>query len=240
MDVCVQLFGYDEPMIDEAMDAWAEQPYGRDDQVDFWGCVTPKAPNYHTAKAVERHESFRLFETPRGKLSSRNAAHDEAAGLGYDVIVATDADAPPLDRNVLMDLIEPFRVHGAAATMARPVAHASLPGVLLNASVATARKTIRYLHGQCSAISSYAWQQAGPFDTSIDETDIRSVWREEEYDFYRRLRAVGPIHTVNGRVRNDPRRWECRIKRAVPWLTADGTYCDRSGTETFLVNEQRR
>lgn len=230
----VQVFAYDEPDITDTLDAISDQQAPAWD-VTFEAWVTPA--DGRTLDAVAAHDTFELFESPTGKLSSRNAAHDAVAD---DVIVVWDADAPPRQNDTLSRLLAPYVVRdGVVATNGRPLAPWTLVGVPVNIG-ATLEDTLRpHLHGQLSSFTTDAWRACGPF-AAVSETDIDSVRPTEEFEFRRCLERRGEVVDTDATVLNDTRRHECRI-RSVPGAfgAPQSGYCGRRGSETFNPRRQR-
>lgn len=245
MKVAHQVFSYDEDRLADTLDAWATQHIPEWMDVDHQVGVTPSADpivDDETWVQAETHGLFDAYVTDSGKLTSRNQMHTMAFEEGYDAVVVSDADAPPLDDDVLAKVVAPLDQNRAVATMAEPVYPRSLVGQAAYAVHRVAWRIKPHIHGQCSGFTRGAWEQAGPFDEHIDQTSINDVWFEEEVGFYRRLEGVGPVEKVWGaRVHNDVRRWECRIDRAFePFGIEPSPYCERHGQETFAPSDRKR
>lgn len=246
MRVSVQVFSYDEGYDDlwGTMDAYAgcAEPSWAD--VDYWACVTPKPgqtashPARHP-RAAREHPVFEFFETPKGKLRSRNEAHQSAAESAYDVIVTGDADGPPLTDEYLARLLEPLRDPEVVATNSYPISTGGL-GPVLDLVSGIEDLAMPHMHGQGSAFTSEAWQEAGPFVTP-DETSMHHVRAAEEFGFYRDLKRLGDVRFAPGAlVANDTRRAMCKFHRVRPRRFQDKPYCSRLGTETFHPAGNRR
>lgn len=241
MDISVQLFSFDEPAdrLAGTMDAYAEcdvPPFV--DSITYEACVTPKSTVASHPEAARAHPVFDLVETPAGKLSSRNKAHERAVRSGSDVVVSGDADAPPLTTECLSRLLRPLRSNRVVAANSNPIA-TSGTGPIVNVIAAAEDAARPHMHGQCSAFSVGGWKHAGPFDTEIDQTDIRQVRREEEFRFYRRLSEVGNVVKVHdAKVLNDTRRVTCAIESAGPGRSKY-PFCRRAGEHTFHPSDKR-
>lgn len=183
-----------------------------------------------TMNAAKTVAEWTVYEAPAGKLSARNNAHNHAVTHGADVIVQWDADAPPLGGGVLKALIETAAEDGVALANSTPTARdGSIWGTIVEAGSKIEDVTRPHIHGQCHAMTTEAWQAAGPFDTSLDETAIHEVRAEEEFDFRDRVAEVGEVVDVGqAKVFNDPRRSRC----ALPGLE-DREFCQRRGEDTF-------
>lgn len=185
---------------------------------EVWVTLSPKDKSLCTTwKAALEAEGFDVYEAPEGKLSTRNAAHDHAVAEGADVIVTWDADAPALSDHALRDLVKPFEQNpDVVAVRGVPVSPSSVVGTLENLKRTVGAAIVGHMPGQLSAFTADAWQQAGPFDTNRDETDLQSVWLEEEHAFSNRLADVGEVITAKGaKVHNDSRRTRCKISRSM-------------------------
>lgn len=206
--------------------------------VDYEAWVTLSPPDrdlcdtWQNAMAAENVD---VFEAPQGKLSARNAAHDSAVDRGYDVLFSWDADAPPLHSNVLRSMLRAFEREPA------PVCVNSKPksspdgalGQAIDLLAGVEDVATPHVHGQCHAMTAEAWEQAGPFDELVDQTSLPEVRAEEEFGFWRRMRALGPVvQPPRAVVYNDPRRAYCKI----PFASSD--HCTgRVGT--FEKSEHR-
>lgn len=232
MEIALQLLAFEEPGLTATMDAWADQaePPGYSVSYEVW--VTPSGPKEAcgTWRQAEHHDLFSVHEAPQYKLRARNAAHDSAARRGLDAFIACDADAPPLDRDTLTNLLTPLSRPETAAVVANPVSPTTPAGVYCNLKAYAREYVFRSVHGQCQAITTDAWRQAGPFADDVDHTSMHSVWLEEEYSFGHRLRDVGAVEYVyDAPVYNDTRRQECRWRRGARRHTGD--FCDRPGSD---------
>lgn len=236
MRVALQLPAYDEPRMASTMDAWAAQPvphFVSDISREAW--VTPS--DGRTMQIAREHRGFKAFEAPSGKLPARNEAHDSAVRRGYDVMVAFDADAPPLTENTLPALLQPIYNGEAVATNA----YADAEGGLL-ASVTNARErfkgAIGGVNGRGHAFTRSAWEHAGPF-RQVNDADIKSVWVEEELKFPYRVRQVGPFKRApDARVHRDLRRERCRLAKLKG--DAESPFCERMSGDTTFAPERRR
>lgn len=233
----IQVFAFAEPGLKETLDAYANctRPAGWD--LSYTAAVTP-APvdvwevRMHHAEIAADHDVFVYRPTPPGKLASRNTAHNQAVQRGADVIVAGDADAPPLDDDYFIELLEWFDQPEVVATNARPVATGGPIAVLTNAAGWAHDLVVPHMNGQGHAIAVDAWTRAGPFSEQAElERDVKRVRLEEEFEFRKRLEAVGRVVDTGARVHNDTRRTKCRLRRALGM--EPGPYCRRLGTHSF-------
>lgn len=232
----IQVFALDEPDLKRVLDAYAEctRPPGWD--LVYKACVTP-APaagaHHHRVDVADAHPVFDLEVTPPGKLASRNHAHDGAVDAGVDAIVAGDGDGPPLEADYLVELLAPFANTDVVATNATPVAPSTPIGVATNLVGWTHDAIVPHMNGQGHAISADGWLAAGPFDEAA-EADRRAheVRLEEEFEFRRRLEAVGDVVDTRARVHNDTRRTRCHLERLLLGEAHD-PYCQRIGAASF-------
>lgn len=254
MRVVVQVFALAEPELERTLDAYATCSVpSYVSTVRYEACVTPRsaisastlldgeaATTLHELVASDvatarRHPVFELVETPPGKLASRNRAHAAASRAGYDVIVAGDGDAPPVDESYLEELLAPLANAGAigANGFSRP---GTLGGWLLQPARRLDLMVRKPLYGRSSAISTTGWEAAGPFRVGdVDQRDVVDVRQEEEFAFRRRLEDVGSVVDVaEARVYNDNRRYNCSLDRGFNRFGRPITgYCKRIGTESF-------
>lgn len=241
MDVAVQIPAIDEPpdsfrrMIRETLAASTET---FNPTYEAW--VTPVEKRDRTAR-VAREEGLDVYEAPEGKISTRNAAHDHAFETGHDAVIEIDADAPPLNDDALDAMIEPLYDDSIAAVNSIPMAmrdpdwEFSVVGAVVDIGGFLEDVFIPHFHGQCGAFREDAWRHAGPFDESVDQKNSVKIRREEEYDFYWRLRECGDVvYPKRARFYNDPRRHVCHTK-----IFGDADYCDRRGELTFEPSSER-
>lgn len=235
MDVAIQVAAFEEPGLAGTLDAWAAQPVPEWATVSYEAWVTPSGPKgaCGTWQQAADHDTFTVREAPQYKLRARNAAHESALDRGIDAFVSCDADAPPLSDRTLSNLLDPLRSRGTVASVSNPVSPSNPIGIYSNLKAYAREFVFRSVHGQCHAVTTDAWRQAGPFADDIDHTTLHSVWMEEEYGFGNRLRDVGRVeYAYDAPVRNDIRRAECRWRRAAGKAT--GEFCDRAeGEKTF-------
>lgn len=234
MNVALQLFAYDEgyDRVYDTMDMWADQY--TDHHIDYFGCVTPK-PGGMTVDAVLDHPDYELIETPKGKVSSRNYAHDMV--MEYDVIVTTDADAPPLSDDTLYNLLYPYRDVDVVATNAN-VSSPGIFGLAVNTLGRVEDAARPHMHGQCSSFTTDAWEVCGPFDESVDQTNVGDVRSVEEFGFYSDLDMLGKvIYCHDAPVFNDTRRVYCKFD-STPFVEPKHEWCQRIGVDTFDVDEE--
>lgn len=239
----VQVFAFDEPLVDATLDGIANQTVPAGWTVDYEAWVTPAADGPGadvTVQVAEDHPIFEAHVAPVGKLASRNEAHWGAVDGGADAVVAWDADAPPKHQSVLAAILGPLGTdEGVVAVNGRPRSPRSPVGVV-NRVAERLEDTFRpHLHGQLSAVSAYGWGEAGPFRVDdLDQTKIEQVRAEEEFAFRRRLEAVGSVaEAPEAVVLNDVRRAECRVARAYNRFPGEypmDPYCQRAGVKTFM------
>lgn len=181
-----------------------------------------------TMMAAESVPEMEVFEAPVGKLSARNAAHSHAVTRGYDVIVSWDADAPPEHDGVLAALLSAFDDPDVVAANSIPTAlnrHRSLLGIGIDLFGAFEEVAFPHINGQAHAFTADAWEAVGPFDDSIDQTEMVKVRGEEEFGFGRKLRQYGKVvQPPSAKVYDDPRRIHCRFP-----IGERPPYCDTLG-----------
>lgn len=243
MKAVVQIPMYHEPEPEVALEAISSQqpPPGWDVEFEAW--VTPRTAHPRddgTYLAAESVAGIETFEVPGGKLTARNRAHDHAVGNGADVVVTWDADAPPLHDDALANLLEPYSDPDVVATVGEPVPPPSVIGTALALKKAVQRPFTQQIHGQLSSFRSGAWEAAGPFATDLRENSLLAVWMEEEFKFGHRLRQQGRVEYVHAaEVRDDTRRWACRLSEPFAFSGREPPARCRSmgGAETFEVGE---
>lgn len=216
----VQVPAFVEPNIDVALAGIATQTPPPGWMVDVEAWVTMDQHDNETWRLANADPGVSAHEAPPGKLSARNAAHDWAVSLGADAVVTWDADCYPANANVLTELLAPLD-DGAAAVNGKPVPAGVTPFGMVNRVMSAVEDAIwPHMHGQLSAIPAETWRAAGPFDDSLDQTDGIAVRNEEEFDFYSRCAALGPVPTA-GRavVYETPRRSLYRFNKATRRLS---------------------
>lgn len=225
------------------LEAIAAQPAPSDWTLDREVWVTLDEPDDPTWEIPASMPEFDVLEGPAGKLSTRNAAHDNAVARGADAFVVWDADTTPRTNEVLGSILNSLAEPRVAAVNSRTRAEATFLGRGWDLISGLFETFVPFLHGQCHGMTAEAWEHAGPFDESIDQMDIHTVWMEEEYGFYRRLEEVGEIaHPVDVVVESDTRRLDCRIDRA--WNLLDGRpldqWCGERGEKSFAPSHPTR
>lgn len=235
MDVALQIPAFDEgqemvPTLESITDQRVPEYVHR---ISYEAWVTPS--DGQTLAAAESVDAFDVFEAGEGKLTARNEAHDSAVERGFDVIATWDADNPPRSDDTLENLLEPFRDPSVSAVNGNPVSQWHLWGTLENLARPVHRAVANHIHGQLSAFTADAWAHAGPFDTTIDQTELQTVWSEEEKDFAARLREHGEmVHATGATVVNDSRRTKCRFQRiGHRFGRTPDSWCLERGEKTF-------
>lgn len=149
-----------------------------------------------TDKTVELAEPFvdKVIIAPRGKLTARNIAINEAKG---NIIVSVDADSY-YPYHWLNTLLETFNFRHNLSVVA--VSGSTFDRVLPNALYLPAWHLFYYLHlgrnfivGRNSAYYKHAHYLAGGFNEGIDQFDFWKVIREEESLFGQRLSQFGKV-----------------------------------------------
>lgn len=244
---CVQIFSYDEPTLDHTLDAYADCTIPQGWELSYWACVTPRngvtheSIRQHRVEIAREHDVFEYVRTPKGKLASRNYAHDMAVASGADVIVSGDGDGPPMYDGYLERLLAPFDRRGVVATNGR--AKSNTPGLapIVNTAIIVEDNVRPSLMGRGSAFTAGGWQRAGPFDERAEaDKNVRAVRAEEEFAFRRRLEQHGEVVQTRAKVLRDDRRIKCRLyERPLSYLGREpSAFCDRVGTESFQPREE--
>lgn len=238
MRVAVQVFSYRETFDDltRTMDAYAacEIPDFVAD-VTYEACVTPAGITAGHPDAARAHPAFDLVETPKGKIASRNHAHDRGVATGADVIVSGDADAPPVGQEYLTRLLAPFEDPDVVATTG--IQHDDNPVTFWFTHLGYELDMLRNpLYGRSSAVSAGGWDAAGPFRDDVDQSNVYSMRDEEEFDFRERLESVGRVETVrSARVHTNLRRYRCFVEKQYGKIGRKvSPYCQsHTGGDTF-------
>lgn len=242
MHAVIQVPAFREPELDHTLTGISQQypPEGWRVSYEAWVTPTGAKTNCGTWKQAEDHPVFSVHEAPSGKLNARNTAHKHAvAEADADVIVSWDGDAPPVDEHTLQTLLDPLTREDVVAANGRPVFPKSVFGILVD-TASTIDRTIRKpLYGRLSAFTSTAWQAAGPFDTSVDQTDVYSIRREEEFRYRRRLSKIGSVADTPAGVHASLRRPACHLEKAFnqAFDTPESEWCRRRGEETFNTRQ---
>ena len=231
--IYVQVPAFEEPEVHDTLRRIKEQAPAAPGTVTVEAWVTRSEDESGVCSTWQSAQSVPgvgVFEAPSGKLSARNAAHNHALSSGADVIVSWDADAPPVGGSVLSAVAEPALRPGVSLVNSRPVASdGSILGSLIDAG-GRAEDVLRpHAHGQCHAFPASTWEQVGPFNEALDQTNPYAVRQEEEFRFYTEARAIGEVVTADdATVFNDPRRHYCYL----PGME-DDDYCVTLGEDTF-------
>lgn len=149
---------------------------------------------------IAKPYSNKIIITPRGKLTARNIAIDQANG---NIIVSVDADTfYPI--HWLNTLLKPFRdskyqnvigVNGS--TIDKSIT--GVPGPIRN--VLEVVDIVRYpnkMLGRNSAFYKHAYYLVGRFDESINQFNMQNMLAEEEIGFGDRLSKIGRVvHKIN-------------------------------------------
>lgn len=154
-----------------------------------------------TDNTVELAEPYidKIIIAPRGKLTARNIAIQQAKG---DIIVNVDADTKYND-HWLNGLLKPFKesdvvaVNGSTYDFSiKLLGNFNLHGILDYIS----RKTIYITRmvGRNSAMKKNIFDAVGRFNENVNQFNITSIFQEEELDFGDRLAMFGKIVYVPG------------------------------------------
>lgn len=242
MHAVVQVPAYREgDQFPEVLAAIREQDVdGHDVDVEAWVTLSPPGTRADctTWQDAASVDGVTVHEAPEGKLSARNAAHEHAIEAGADAIVSWDADAYPRDDRVLASLLEPLEGDDVVVANSTPLAapfEGNLLATLVDVAGAAEDRVRPHVHGQCHAMTAAAWEQLGPFDESIDQTNVSEVRAEEEFGFYHEAERAGAVVEPDGAViSNDTRRHRCRIQSAAHLGGGRGSFCaSREQAVTF-------
>lgn len=219
--------------------AIVDQPAPSGWTVEFEAWITPDTssveddPTWTIAQSIP---GLDVFEAPSGKLSTRNAAHEDALARGVDAIVVWDSDVRPRSPDVLSALLEPLEQPDVLAVNSVERHPPTVAGFAMDFIFKPIVRGPRYMHGQCHSMTAGAWEQFGPFDESIDQTDIREMWTEEQNRMYDVLDELGTIaQPADAVVVHQNRRMWCKMGKA--WRTIDGRqlepWCQNRGEKSF-------
>lgn len=233
MNVAIQCCAFDEPDVDQTLEAIASHPVPDWHSVALEAWVTP-----HDGETLSKARSVSaadVYEAPQGKLSTRNVAHGHAVSSGADVIVSWDADAPPVKEDSLTKLLSHFDRPGVVAVNGSQRHEGFAAAKLFD--LATHLDTVLYspIYGRFSAFTTDAWESAGPFRTrGVDQTDIVSTRFEEERDFRKRLEREGRvIDDPRASVYGEDRRYRCWKASILPGSETPEFCQSHDGGETF-------
>lgn len=234
MHVAVQVPAYMETDLRATLDAISTQH--RPEYVDtlsYEAWVTPADGTDPSLRDARDHPEFKAFEAPRYKLNARNAAHNSATERGYDTIVSWDADATPRSENSLTRLLNPLQSSRVVASNGM-THYTGTGGAVSDALQLMDLAAVRPIYGRFSAFTTDAWRRAGPFDTSVDQTDMLAIRAEEEFRFRRRLERVGEVkNAYYAWVDHPERRFECTFDKLAPWREPDEWCGERGGITDF-------
>ena len=210
----VPIYAEDHRLVRSTLSALRDQYVPDDVIIEYEAWVTPDG-HVDPALAAATEAGFEIKRAPKGKLTTRNEAHDSANG---DVILSIDADAPPIHHYTIASMIDGVREPGVVAANSRPRSRVG-PGdsgslLALGVDMAAVAEDIVWPHmnGQGQAFTAAAWERVGPFDTAVDGRSLPTVRGEEERGFYKRLREIGDVVTPKEAVvYNDMRRHKQKL-----------------------------
>jgi len=138
----------------------------------------------------------RVLIVPRGKLTARNIATNEAKG---NIIVSTDSDSyyPYHWLNTLLKPFNDLNNQPIAGVIGNTLDYgiANIPG-WLHSAVYTLDRIIlhpRQMPGRNSAYYKHLFYISGGFDEGVNQYDINSMLNEEEIGFGDRLAKFGKL-----------------------------------------------
>ena len=162
-----------------------------------------------TAK-IAKSRGWTVVSAKRGKLYARDAG---IRATDADIIVSVDADSyyPP---NCLNLLLEPFKdpqVVGATGSCVYVGDKLGWRGTIAAPwLMLTEHYRYKMLKGNISAIRRDAYFASGGFDLTINQHDSNALWKEEEWDYPKRLTQVGKIaHVFRASIYTSDRRFFC-------------------------------
>jgi len=136
-----------------------------------------------TFVAEEWEPCATVLSAPRGKL---NARHLGALETGADIILSVDADSF-YPRNWANKMLEPLGENVGTTASAIDAPFEPLMYFM---------KLLEYrgrMLGRGCAYWRRAYFDSGAFDLSVDQRDIRTLNREEEWDWRTRLNEIGRV-----------------------------------------------
>jgi cellulose synthase/poly-beta-1,6-N-acetylglucosamine synthase-like glycosyltransferase len=141
---------------------------------------------------VPERYGYRVLCAPRGKLNARHLGIVSSSG---DIIVAADSDTfyPP---NWLNLVLKPFKEPDVVGVCTPTWQGWLEPLVGIPKALVFAYK----MTGRGSAFRKSAYFEVGGFNLAVNQENIRELWLEEEFLFYRRLRSRGRIAYVDAPV----------------------------------------
>lgn len=217
MRVAIQVPVYDEPdrLLQQTLTQFRKASSERfDPTCQAW--ITPTGPS-DSAFDVASGCGFTPHEAREGKLAARNDAHDRAFASGHDAIITIDADAPLLDMGTFDAVVRELQegavaVNGVSKARVDPEGEVSVAGALVDAACRLEDVSKPHISGRFSALSREAWEHAGPFDESVDQTRRSEVREVEEFGFYQTVSEVGDVvYAHDAVVYNDLRRHICTL-----------------------------
>jgi hypothetical protein len=239
MRVAVQIPSFMEgTAVESTLDAWKRQTLADEHTASVQLWVTPASPAFEddpTVQVAREYPDVTVHRAPPGKLTARNTAHDHAVSRGYDAIVTADADVVPADAHVLQAAVDALADPDVAAVNSRVRATGGVAGPVATAAGRVMDFLRPHMNGQLSGFTAEAWERAGPFDESVDQTEMSAVRSEEEFDFRRRLEHSGSVARPKGvRAIEGTRRIECHVQRSFARFgQPTDDYCSERGVSTF-------
>lgn len=146
----------------------------------------------NTVKLAEPYVD-KVFNSPRGKLTSRNIGTDISTG---NIIVSVDSDTiyPPAWMNTLLKPFNNQEVVGVVgSTTDSTIPYIPKQVYLLTASFERYITHPTQMVGRNSAYYKHLFYMTGKFNTKINQQNLDEVLKEEEVDFGKRLSEYGTI-----------------------------------------------
>jgi cellulose synthase/poly-beta-1,6-N-acetylglucosamine synthase-like glycosyltransferase len=175
----------EEGYIEDTLETLSKQELVMDGDVDL-AIVDSKSDD----KTVELSEPYvdEVYVTDRGKLTAMNQAANKS---NANIIAYADAgDIYP--KGWLNNLLSPFEDGDVVGSYGPSFSNGLLT------KVPWALQTVPQLfgvlmQGRNSAVRTFAHEEIGGFDESVDQNNIHKTWVEEEFKYPKRLSNVGEV-----------------------------------------------
>lgn len=178
--------------------------------------------SYSTDRTVETAALYvdRIIFAPRGKLTARRIAIEQSPNA--TIIVSVDAGDyyPP---NFLNMLLRHFSDPDVVAVSGSEMLTSDTP--IIRAIRAIISNTfVKRLQGRAMAMRRDAFFKAGGWDESINQFNLGTIWKEEEFHLFYKMRRIGKVVLdPEVRVYALPRRFYCSLDNKEEMLEK---YCE--------------